>query len=151
MKYQRAFEAVLWAMPADAIYRFRAAAFEDLGLNDNDIIAYSSTATPRLEALTANSTTPYIAAYTDLQKGPAVLELPPAGPDDSLYGQVVDAWQFTIADVGPPDWIRARAANIASRHRVTRGKFPKVTFMSPRRTTGSPLPSAPFLGRKNVC
>src|SRR5215470_8923253 len=101
IKYQRAFEAVLWNMPAIAIYSFRRAAFTDLGCKDNDIIAYSAPATPRLEAITANSTTPYIAAYTDLRKGPVVLELPVAGPEGSLYGQVVDAWQFTIADVGP--------------------------------------------------
>lgn len=101
IKYQRAFEAVLWNMPAVAIYSFRRAAFENLGLKDNDIIAYSKPATPHLEAITANSTTPYITAFTDLQKGPVVLELPPAGADGSLYGQIVDAWQFTIADVGP--------------------------------------------------
>ena len=88
-------------MPAIAIYSFRRAAFENLGAKDNDIIAYSATATPKLEAITANSTTPYIAAYTDLRKGPVVLEIPAAGPEGSLYGQVVDAWQFTIADVGP--------------------------------------------------
>jgi hypothetical protein len=101
IKYQRAFEAVLWNMPAIAIYSFRRAAFNDLGMKDNDIIAYSTMATPKLEAITANSTTPYISAFTDLRKGPVVLELPVAGPDGSLYGQVVDAWQFTVADVGP--------------------------------------------------
>jgi hypothetical protein len=100
IKYQRAFEAVLWNMPAIAIYSFRRAAFDELGLKDNDIIAYSATATPKLEAITANSTTPYITAFTDLRKGPAVLEVPAAGEDGSLYGQVVDAWQFTIADAG---------------------------------------------------
>jgi hypothetical protein len=101
IKYQRAFEAVLWNMPAIAIYSFRRAAFDELGMKDNDIIAYSTTATPLLEAITANSTTPYISAFTDLRNGPVVLELPAAGADGSLYGQVVDAWQFTIADVGP--------------------------------------------------
>jgi hypothetical protein len=101
IKYHRAFEAVLWNMPAIAIYSLRRGAFTDLGMKDNDIIAYSTTATPKLEAITANSSTPYIAAYTDLQKGPVVVELPASGPDGSLYGQVVDAWQFTIADVGP--------------------------------------------------
>ncbi|MBB1199488.1 DUF1254 domain-containing protein [Enterobacteriaceae bacterium 89] len=101
IKYQRAFEAVLWNMPAVAIYSFRRAAFEHLGMKDNDIIAYSKTATPHLEAITANSTTPYISAFTDLQKGPVVLEVPAAGPEGSLYGQIVDAWQFTIAGVGP--------------------------------------------------
>ena len=110
VKYQRAFEAVLWAMPASAIYRFRAAAFEDLGMKDNDIIAYSATATPQLEALTANSSTPYIGAYTDLQRGPAVLEVPEAGVEGSLYGQVVDAWQFTIADVGPNGLDKGKAS-----------------------------------------
>ncbi|MXU66383.1 DUF1254 domain-containing protein [Oceanomicrobium pacificus] len=101
VKYQRAFEAALWAMPALAIYRFRAAALEDLGLKDNDIIAYSGVATAKLEATTANASTPYITAFTDLQAGPTVLDVPPAGEDGSLYGQVVDAWQYTIADVGP--------------------------------------------------
>jgi hypothetical protein len=94
IKYQRAFEAVLWDIPALAIYSFRRAAFNELGLRDNDIIAYSTTATPKLEAITANSTTPYIAAYTDLRKGPVVLEVPAASAEGSVYGQVVDAWQL---------------------------------------------------------
>ncbi|GAA4754033.1 DUF1254 domain-containing protein [Sphingomonas daechungensis] len=101
LKRQRAFEAVLWAMPAVSIYGFRRAAFEALGYRDCDILAYTGTATPLLEGLTANSSTPYIGAYCDLRAGPAVLEVPPAGADGSLYGQVVDAWQFSIADVGP--------------------------------------------------
>src|SRR5690349_12289606 len=49
IKYQRAFEAVLWNMPAIAIYSFRRAAFTELGMKDNDIIAYSATATPKVE------------------------------------------------------------------------------------------------------
>ncbi|MCV6586530.1 MAG: DUF1214 domain-containing protein [Marinibacterium sp.] len=101
VKYQRAFEAALWAMPALAIYRFRAAALEDLGLNDRDILAWSGVATAKLEATTANASTPYITAFADLRDGPTVLEIPAAGADGSLYGQVVDAWQYTIADVGP--------------------------------------------------
>jgi hypothetical protein len=88
-------------MPAVAIYSFRRAAFDNLGVRDNDIIAYSAPATPKLEAITANSTTPYITAFTDLRRGPVVLEVPAASAEGSVYGQVVDAWQFTIADVGP--------------------------------------------------
>ena len=124
VKYQSAFEAALWAIPALSIYRFRAAAFKDLGLRDNDIIAYSHTATPRLEAITANSSTPYIAAYTDLRKGPVVLEVPAAGPEGSLYGQVVDAWQLTIADVGPA--------------RIDAGKGGKYLFTAPGYTGAVP-------------
>jgi hypothetical protein len=99
--YQRAFEAMHWGHPAAAIYRFRAEALEELGVRDNDIIAYSDVATPKLEAITANSATPYICAYSDLQQGPVVIDIPASGDDGMLYGQVVDAWQFTIAEVGP--------------------------------------------------
>ncbi len=115
--YQRAFEAALWAMPALSIHAFRRSAFGQLGMKDNDIIACSRPAAPKIEALTANSTTPYICAYTDLRNGPVVLELPVAGPDGSLYGQVVDAWQLTIADVGPSG--------------IDEGKGSKILFTPP--------------------
>ncbi|WP_334551747.1 DUF1254 domain-containing protein [Vibrio scophthalmi] len=125
MKYQRAFEAVLWGMPAVAIYRFRAAAMDDLGMKDNDIITYSQMAKPNLEAITANSSTPYIAAYTDLRNGPAVLEVPEAGEAGSLYGQVVDAWQFTIADVGPSGLDKGKASKYLFTPPGYEGEIPK--------------------------
>jgi hypothetical protein len=127
IKYQRAFEAVLWNMPAIAIYSFRLAAFDDLGAKDNDIIAYSATATPKLEAITANSTTPYITAFTDLRKGPVVLEIPAASAEGSVYGQVVDAWQFTIADVVRPASTKATAASCCLRHPATKERYRKDT------------------------
>lgn len=99
--YQRAFEAVIWAAPAVAIYRFRAGAFSALGADNNVILAASRRATPEAEALTANNVTPYILAYTDLRKGPVVLEIPAKTEKTVLYGQIVDAWQTSIADVGP--------------------------------------------------
>ncbi len=37
--YQRAFEAVIWAMPASAIYRFRVGVLESPGMADNVVIA----------------------------------------------------------------------------------------------------------------
>jgi len=100
VKYQRAFEAVMWAMPAVAIYGFHHGG-EALGVHDDEIIAYSKPATPRLEALTGNDFVPYITAFTDLRTGPIVLEMPAATEKASLFGQIVDAWQVTIADVGP--------------------------------------------------
>jgi hypothetical protein len=88
-------------MPAVAIYRLRAGAFEHLGMTDNGILAYSTPCTPRCELLTANNATPYVAAYTDLRKGPVVLEVPAKTAKSLMYGQIVDAWQTAIADVGP--------------------------------------------------
>uniref|UniRef100_UPI002ABD2FEA DUF1254 domain-containing protein n=1 Tax=Paraburkholderia sp. J76 TaxID=2805439 RepID=UPI002ABD2FEA len=125
IKYQRAFEAVLWNMPAIAIYSFRRAAFDNLGVKDNDIIAYSAPATPKLEAITANSTTPYITAFTDLRKGPVVLEVPAASAEGSVYGQVVDAWQFTIADVGPSGLDKGKGATFLFTGPGYKGPIPK--------------------------
>lgn len=41
--YQRAFEAVLWAVPASAIYRFRVGLLEQPGMADNVITAFFRT------------------------------------------------------------------------------------------------------------
>lgn len=123
--YNRAFETVLWAGPAVAIYRFRAAAFSDLGFKDNDILAYSAVATPKLEALTANSSAPYLGSYSDLSKGPAVLEVPEAGAEGSLYGQVVDHWQTTIADVGPAGLDKGKASRYLFTPPGYKGEIPK--------------------------
>jgi len=99
--YQRAFEAVVWAMPASAIYRLRVGLTEVPGMADNVILAYSVPLKPKDEAITPNTVTPYISAFTDLRNGPVVLDLPAKTEKASLYGQIVDAWQTTIADVGP--------------------------------------------------
>jgi hypothetical protein len=99
--YQRSFEAVLWAMPASAIYRFRIGLLEQPGMADNAITAYSGPLTMAQELITPNQVTPYIGAVSDLKNGPVVLEVPAKSARAVLYGQVVDAWQATIADVGP--------------------------------------------------
>jgi hypothetical protein len=99
--YHRAFEAVLWAMPALAIYRMRLGFLEVPGVTDNVVLAYS-TPMPQLgEFITPNNTTPYIGMTADLRQGPLVVSVPAATDKASLYGQIVDAWQSTIADVGP--------------------------------------------------
>jgi hypothetical protein len=99
--YQRAFEAVIWAMPALAIYRLRVGFLEVPGVGDNVVIAYSAPLTQSAEVITGNTTTPYIGVASDLRAGPIVMELPAATEKASLYGQVTDAWQVTLADVGP--------------------------------------------------
>ena len=99
--YHRAFEAVVWAMPASAIHRFRQGLYDVPGVEDNVVIAFSGTLKARHEVITANTALPYIAAFTDLRSGPVVVEVPAATDKASLYGQVVDAWQVTIAAVGP--------------------------------------------------
>jgi hypothetical protein len=99
--YHRAFEAVLWAMPATAIYRLRVGLLQQPGMADNVIASYSGNLLPHTEVITGNTATPYVGAASDLRNGPVVLELPPQGEMASIYGQIVDAWQLTLADVGP--------------------------------------------------
>lgn len=98
--YQRAFEAVIWSQPAIGIYGFRRA-FKELGVQADEIVAMSRPVMARHELLTANNNTPYIAANGDLRGGPVVLEVPAESAKGVLFGQVVDAWQETIAAVGP--------------------------------------------------
>jgi hypothetical protein len=74
--YQRAFEAVLWAMPASAIYRLEVGILELPGMANNVILAYSAPMRTYHELITRNQVTPYIAATSDLRKGPIVLEIP---------------------------------------------------------------------------
>jgi len=98
--YQRAFEAVIWSMPAVAKYGLHRATF-DMGAGNNVVLAWSAGARPLFEALTPNNTTPYVNATTDLRPGPVVVEVPPATGKASLFGQIADHWYITIVDIGP--------------------------------------------------
>ena len=100
LKYQRAFEAIIWGMPALSINSFTRA-ISVVGAQSNDIVAYSQPANERVEALTANNQVPYTTGYSDISKEPAVLEIPAATDVASFFGQVVGTWQTTVADVGP--------------------------------------------------
>jgi hypothetical protein len=99
--YQRGIEAVIWGMPAVSMAFFRDGAFEAYGITYHDIIAFSHPAQPKQELLTSNAQVPYVISFFDLRGGPVVMEVPPADEKSLLYGQVVDAWQVSIADIGP--------------------------------------------------
>ena len=55
--YQRAFEIVIWSMPAVAKYGLHRGTF-DMGGGNNVVLAWSEGAKPLFEALTPNNTTP---------------------------------------------------------------------------------------------
>jgi hypothetical protein len=87
-------------MPAMIKHGMRRASFE-IGAGDNVVLAWSAGAKPLLETLTPNNTSPYVVSTTDLRKGPVVLEVPKATDKAILFGQIVDDWFITIADIGP--------------------------------------------------
>jgi len=109
--YQRAFEAVVWSMPAMIKYGMRRASIE-IGAGDNVVCAWSAGAKPLLETLTPNNTSPYVTSTTDLRKGPVVLEVPKATDKAILFGQVADDWFVTIADIGPVGVDKGEGAKI---------------------------------------
>ena len=100
VKYQRAFEAVIWSMPAVAKYGLHRGSLA-IGAGNNVVMAWSRPSKPWMEALTPNNTTPYALATTDLRNGPVVVEVPKATDKASLFGQIADHWYITIADIGP--------------------------------------------------
>ena len=88
-------------MPAASIYRLRIGLLEQPGMEDNVINVFSGTLRAIHEVITGNQDTPYIGAVSDLRNGPIVLEVPEKTEKAILYGQIVDAWQATVADLGP--------------------------------------------------
>jgi hypothetical protein len=123
--YQRAFDAVIWAMPATGIYNLRKGVLALPGVDDNVIAAYSAPLLSKHKAITSNAATPYISAYSDLRNGPTVLVLPAKSDKASLYGQVVDAWQSTIADVGPSGLDQGKGGKYLFLPPGYEGKIPK--------------------------
>ena len=123
VKYQRAFEAVIWSQPAVQIHGFQRGAAR-LHAGPNTILASSKPAKPNLEALTGNNQTPYIVSQTDLRKGPVVVEIPAASDKASLYGQIVDHRQLTIADIGPSGLDKGKGGKILLTPPGYTGKMP---------------------------
>ena len=128
LKYMRAFEVAVWAMPAVGIYGFKRAT-EAVGGTDNTVLVWSKVATPKAELLTANNVTPYILAMTNLKKGPVVLEVPPKTDKALLYGQIVDHWQYAIADVGPIGVDKGKGGKYLLLPPDYKGKIPKGYFV----------------------
>ena len=133
IKYQRAFEAVLWSMPAVEIYGFKRA-IEKIGGGPNVIIAWSKPARPNAELVTANNITPYVVAMSDLRQGPVVVEIPAATKKALLYGQIIDQWQEVITDIGPVGTDRGKGGKYLILPPGYKGKVPEGYFSCPSRS-----------------
>ena len=99
--HRRAIEAVIWGMPAvNAELMFQA--MRDAKADFNQVVYWSRPVTWKNQTLTPNPDTIYLMPmYNTKDAGPIVLEIPPAGADESITGSVDDAWQTAIEDVGP--------------------------------------------------
>ncbi|ANY83014.1 hypothetical protein BB934_32905 (plasmid) [Microvirga ossetica] len=99
---RRAIEAMNWGM---------AAVNTDLMLQEmlnkttgkmNQIVYWSRPLDWRNQTLTPNPDAIYLMAFFNTKDaGPIVLEIPAAGEDGSLNGNIVDFWQVPLEDAGP--------------------------------------------------
>ncbi|MDK1081674.1 MAG: DUF1254 domain-containing protein [Anaerolineae bacterium] len=96
MDFQRATQAYIWGLGPVSMMEWEKEAREKFGAGNLDLVSYV-TYFEKLGILTANATTPYLAAFTNLDEtGPLVIEIP-AGP---TAGLVNDYWHRIVGDMG---------------------------------------------------
>jgi hypothetical protein len=97
---QRAFEAVVWGMPAVNT----ALMYDQMlraGGRVGQIIYWGKPLDWHNQTLTPNPDTLYFMGFYDTKvSGPVVVEIPPAGADGSLNGNFVTLWQTSLEDAG---------------------------------------------------
>src|SRR6516164_4508375 len=98
---RRAFQAVVWGMPA-ANYQLMYQEMVDKAKGGhNQVLYWSRLLDWKNQTLTPNPDVIYLMPFFNTQDvGPVVLEIPPA--DDGLFnGSIMNFWQAAIEDVGP--------------------------------------------------
>ncbi|AFD06998.1 hypothetical protein Solca_1939 [Solitalea canadensis DSM 3403] len=98
--YSRAFNAVIWGMPAVNSELMHESLLKAKG-DYNQVVYWSGLINANNQTLTPNPDVIYINPFYDTRKGPVVLEIPPAKGASSITGSIDDGWQTAIEDVGP--------------------------------------------------
>lgn len=99
MQYQRAVEAAIWGIPA-VNFQLMYKAMEKVGGSYNQIVYWPGLLDWKNQTLTPNPDVIYLMPFFNTEKGPVVLEIPPA--DNGVFnGSVMNYWQAAIEDVGP--------------------------------------------------
>lgn len=95
----RAFEAVVWGVPA-VNYELMYQEMIRLGGKPNQIVYWSGLFDWRNQTLTPNPDVVYFIAFFNTKDGPIVIEIPPA-EGGVINGSIMDPWQAALEDVGP--------------------------------------------------
>ena len=99
--HRRAFEAVVWGMPAVNTELMFQATRRAVNGDWNQIVHWSRLLDWKNQTLTPNPDAIYLMPFFNTaQAGPMVLEIPPA-VEGSITGSVMDCWQTPLEDVGP--------------------------------------------------
>ena len=102
--HRRAFEAVIWGMPAVNFDLMYQAMIRDTkaGASSNKIVYWSKLSDWKNQTLTPNPDAVYFMPFFDTKDvGPVVLEIPAEDDSGSITGSVMDCWQAALEDVGP--------------------------------------------------
>lgn len=97
---RRAVEAMIWGMPAVNADLMVQEMLAKTKARQNDILFWSRPGDWKNQTLTPNPDSIYFMCFWNLKDGPIVIEVPPA-VGGSFAGNIVDAWQMPLEDVGP--------------------------------------------------
>ncbi|CAB3735230.1 DUF1254 domain-containing protein [Paraburkholderia rhynchosiae] len=100
MALGRTMQAVVWSLPAVNTELMLQAAL-NAGAKPNEIVFWSRPPDWRNQTLTPNPDAIYLMPFFDTKQGPVVLEIPPAGEEGSVTGNIDDIWQMPLEDAGP--------------------------------------------------
>ena len=99
---RRAVEAVNWGMSAVNTDLMLQEMLNKTAGKINQVIFWSRPLDWHNQTLTPNPDAIYLMAFFNTKDaGPMVLEIPAAGSDGSLNGNIVDFWQVPLEDAGP--------------------------------------------------
>ncbi len=98
---RRAVEAVIWGIPAVNYDLMLQEMLTKTAGRVNQIVYWGRPLDWHNQTLTPNPDTLYFMAFFNTRDvGPIVVEIPPAGEDGSLNGNIVDIWQMPLEDAG---------------------------------------------------
>ena len=98
---QRATQTAIYYMPAVVMVDFIRGIRRDLGGDINDVGYLNAPLASDDGFLTANDVTAYCWSSLSSERGPIVVEVPPATDKVSYFGSILNAWSQPIEDVGP--------------------------------------------------
>ncbi len=98
--YSRAFNAVIWGMPAVNPELMHESLLQAKG-DYNQVVYWPGLINANNQTLTPNPDVIYINPFYDTRQGPVVLDIPAGEGVSSLTGSIDDGWQTVTEDVGP--------------------------------------------------
>ena len=96
----RAVQAVIWGMPAVNFDLMLQEMLNKTTAKEHEVLYWSRPVDWRNQTLTPNPDAIYLMVFFDLDKGPLVIEVPPA-EGGSLAANICTLWQMPLEDAGP--------------------------------------------------